>query len=76
MDEKMPVFVKIDEYKDVLDILSVVKTKVAEAKNVLNHLSGLKQKEDAEIDSWKLAMDDIEKKMQYIDHTLFEPENL
>lgn len=76
MTEKMPVFVKIDDYKEVLDILSVVKSKVSEAKSVLTHLSELKEKEDAEISSWNLAIDDIDKKMQYIDHTLFEPENL
>ena len=72
----MPVFVKIEDYKDVLDILSVIKSKLSETKNVLANLSDLKSKEDAEINSWTLAVDDIDKKMQYIDHTLFEPENL
>jgi hypothetical protein len=38
MENKMPVFVKIDEYKDVLDILSVVKQKVVDSKKLLNNL--------------------------------------
>ncbi|MFW5745959.1 MAG: hypothetical protein ACOCWQ_00220 [Nanoarchaeota archaeon] len=75
MDHKgMPVFVKVDEYKDVLDLMNMVKTKLGEAKNILNHLNELKNEEDAELESWKLNIDDISKKVEFIDNTLFEPE--
>lgn len=75
MNEKMPVFVKIEEYKDVLDILSVIKGKISDAKEVLNEITELKEKEDSQIDSWNISMEDIDKKIEYLDHTLFEPEN-
>ncbi|MFT4326726.1 MAG: hypothetical protein ACMXYK_04450 [Candidatus Woesearchaeota archaeon] len=73
MSEKMPVFVKIDEYKEVLDILSVIKTKLSDAKDVLAEVESLKAKEDAEIESWKESLDDVEEKIHYVNEELFEP---
>lgn len=73
MTKGMPVFVKIDEYKEVLDIIAVAKEKIHDAKSVMEHLTELKDQEDAEIDAWKSHLEDIEKKLQYIDNSLFEP---
>ena len=70
----MPVFVKVDEYKDVLDLLNMIKTKVNDAREILNHINELKNEEDAELESWKLNIEDIEKKVEFIDHALFDPE--
>ena len=73
MTKGMPVFVKIDEYKEVLDIIAVAKDKIQDAKSVMEHLTQLKDQEDAEIDAWNANIEDIEKKLQYIDNSLFEP---
>ncbi|MGM5483823.1 MAG: hypothetical protein ACQER9_02805 [Nanobdellota archaeon] len=75
MTEKMPVFVKIDEYKEVLDVLNAIKEKVDEAKTVLNEVEELKEKEDNELESWKSSIDDIDNNINYINQTMFEPEN-
>ena len=75
MDKGMPVFVKVDEYKDVLDLMKMVKGKLAEAHEVLGHLNELKNEEDAELESWKLNVEDIQKKIDFIDNALFEPEH-
>jgi len=71
--EKMPVYVKIDEYKDVLDILSLVKDKVSEAKDILNHIEDIKSEEDNEIETTKLSLEEIENKIKFVDKSLFEP---
>jgi tetrahydromethanopterin S-methyltransferase subunit G len=76
MDKAMPVYVKIDEYKEVLDVLSVIKGKIEDAKATLNTLASLKEEEDAEIESWKVGLDDVDKKMNYVNQTLFEPEDI
>ena len=74
--ESMPVFVRIEDYKDILDIMEVLKTSIEEAKKTLAKISELKNKEDAELVEWKSEIIDVEKKVDYIDHILFEPENV
>jgi len=76
MDEKMPIFVKVDEYKEVLELLEEIKAKVKETNSTLEKLEKLKEQEDNEIESWKSEIDDVENKIHYIDQTLFEPESL
>ena len=75
-DVTMPVFVKIDEYKDVLDIMNMVKNKVAEAREILNRVNEIKNEEDAELELWHSSLDEIERKVEFIDKTLFEPKRL
>ena len=68
------VFVKIDEFKDILDIVNVIKTKMNEANHTLQKIKDLKRKEDSELDMWQSHLDDVERKMANIDKTLFEQE--
>jgi predicted nuclease with TOPRIM domain len=70
-----PVFVKIDEYKDILDILEMIKGKLEEAKNTLADINEMKNDEDAELEMWSSTLNEIEKNIENIDRTLFEPEN-
>ena len=71
---RMPVYVRIDDYKDVLDVLSLIKNRISEAKQIINDINEIKEKENREIDQWKLKLDDINKKIELIDKALFEPE--
>ena len=75
MERQAPVFVKVEEYKDVLDILDLVKNKIQEAKNTIREINDLKNQEDAEVSLWSNEIADIERKVDFIDHTLLEPEN-
>ena len=70
---KQNVFVKIEEYKDILDIIALVNDKVREAREVLGKINDLKNQEDSELMSWKNSLDDVDRKLKYIDQTLFEP---
>lgn len=77
MDEDMmPIYVKIDEYKDVLDIMNVIKTKIEDAKETLGKVNELKNEEDAELELWQTGLDEIERKVEFVDKTLFEPSAL
>ena len=73
MRKDLNVFVKIDEYSDILDIIALVNEKVKEARTILDKISDLKNQEDAELTAWKHSLDDVERKMKYIDQSLFEP---
>ena len=76
MERQTPVFVKIEEYKDVLDVMELIKNKLIEAKNTIAEVNDLKNKEDAELEEWNTELADVEKKIEYMDKTLFEPQNI
>ncbi len=76
MERQAPVFVKVDEYKDVLDILDLVKNKIRSAKDAIREINDLKNQEDSEIALWANEIADIERKVEFIDQTLLEPENV
>ncbi|MBN1544726.1 hypothetical protein JW898_04660 [Candidatus Woesearchaeota archaeon] len=76
MERQAPVFVKVDEYKDVLDVLDLVKNKIKEAKSTIQEINILKNQEDSELAIWSGEIADIERKVGFIDQTLLEPENM
>jgi hypothetical protein len=72
--EAAPIFVKINDYKEVLDIVDVLKAKLVEARETLQKINQLKGEEDRELEDWNKNLDDIAKKIFMIDKTLFEPD--
>ena len=72
----MPVFVKIDEYKDILEIIGLIKSKLEQARDTLNKIIEIKNQEDNELRTWQSDLDEVEKKIALIDGTLFEPEGI
>ena len=76
MEEEAPVFVKIEDYKDVLEILGLIKEKSEEAKKTLEVINELKKEEDSELDLWKSTLNELEEKIHNMDQFLFEPERI
>jgi len=72
---KAPMFVRIDEFEDVQHIIEILKKKLNEAKSTLNQIYSLKGDEDAEIDRWNSILEEVEKKIEFIDQALFEQES-
>jgi len=75
-ERTMPVFVKVDEYQDVLDVMNMIKNKLEDAKETLNRINELKNEEDAELELWRTGVEELERKMSFIDKALFEPSML
>ena len=67
------VFVKIDNYKDVLHAVGLIKDKLNEAKSTLGKIRELKHQEDTELEGWEGKLGEIESRMEGIDGILFEP---
>ncbi|MFH1591221.1 MAG: hypothetical protein ABIC95_04815 [archaeon] len=67
-----PFFVKIDEFKNIVDTLKQMKSKVDEANKLLDQLSELKTKEEAAIDEWKQQLDDVSRRVEAVEGNLFE----
>ncbi|MFH2019834.1 MAG: hypothetical protein ABIJ34_00315 [archaeon] len=73
MRKDMNIFIKIEEYKDLLDIIALINEKIKDARAVLGKIYDLKNQEDAELEAWKTSLDDVERKVRYIDQVLVEP---
>ena len=69
-----PVFVKVDEYKEILDVLDMIKDKTKEIRETLGSINALRNEEDAELSMWNNTLNEIEKKIESIDRIMFEPE--
>ena len=72
----MPVFVRVEEYKDVLDIVNMIKNKIEDAKETLGKINELKNEEDAELELWHTGLEEVERKITFVDKVLFEPTSL
>ena len=69
-----PVFVKVDEYREILDVLDMVKAKISEIRETLGSVNEIRKEEDAEVSMWNSTIDDIEKKISDIDSMMVELE--
>lgn len=69
-----PVFVKVEEYREILDVLDMIKDKINEIRATLGNINSLRNEEDAELAMWNNTINEIEKKIEGIDKIMFEPE--
>ncbi len=69
------IFVKLSEYKDILELMHALKDKLDQAKSTLEKIKSLKTEEDTELELWQNSIGEIDRKIDYIDRALFEPES-
>ncbi|MEK6853596.1 MAG: hypothetical protein AABX64_02840 [Nanoarchaeota archaeon] len=72
--DKMPVFIKIDEYEEVLELVKMIHRKLEDAKTTLLKINDLKNEEDHQLEMWQNALAEVEKKIDFINQSLNEPE--
>ena len=72
--EKAPIFVRIDNYKDILKLMIQIKEKTDEAKSLLEKINKLKNEEDTELQIWQDSIEDVERKLEFVSRALGEPE--
>lgn len=73
---EMPVFVKVEDYKDALDIMNMIRAKIENAKKTLEKINQLKGEEDTELELWQETINEAERKIDFIDRTLADPNAL
>lgn len=67
------VYVKVEEYKDVIDLLSLIHEKLNESKIILNKIHEITGKENQKLEEWASGIDEIEKKMEDVNSILGRP---
>ncbi len=70
----MIVYVKIDGYKDIVDIVNLTRSKIKQAKYIISKISEIKRQEDEEIARWIDNLEQVEEKVNFIDSALMEPQ--
>lgn len=73
MDERAPVFVKVDEYQAILDVLGTIRQKLDSAKALLDSIKQLQHQEDQQVDAWSRALEEVEEHLANINKSLSEP---
>ena len=71
-----PVYVKLEEYKNILALVDTLKAQLMSAKDTLNEIRKLKQEEDVELEIWQTVVTEIENRITFIDNTITEPEEM
>lgn len=74
MDGKAPAFIKLENYKNVMSVLGLLKDRISEAKALLAKINELKAEEDAIIAKWSSTLDDVSERVNESDSALLEPE--
>jgi len=74
MTEKSPVFIKIDDYRKVLDTIDSLKKQLVTIRKTVDDINKLRDEEQDELTQWTTRVDDIEQKIVFVDSVLFEPE--
>ena len=69
----MPVYVKIDDCKDIMDILTLTQEKLQKARYLLEKIHELKAQEDAAFDKWRSELDEVEARVRNVDNKFSEP---
>lgn len=74
MTQKSSVFIKIDNYREVLDLADELRQQLVSVQQSYDELQTIRAKEDEELALWKQNLDAIDRQLEQVDNTLFEPE--
>lgn len=66
-----PIFVRYKLYKAMLDDVGQLKIILKEAEDTLDRMEDFKEDEDKEFLKWRRELDDIQRKLIFVDKTLF-----
>lgn len=68
---KKPIFVRIELFRDIIDEIGISRSILHESNDILTRVSGFKHDEDKEFNKWQMNIQDIQKKLIYVDKVLF-----
>ncbi|MFP4522993.1 MAG: hypothetical protein ACOCQQ_00105 [Candidatus Nanoarchaeia archaeon] len=75
MNQKAPIFVKLDDYKKVMSSVDTVKKQIVQIKKTLEKIDGLREKEQQELIDWKDNVSRVQEEISFVDNALFEPDH-
>jgi hypothetical protein len=70
--ENVPIYVKVDKYKELLEILKTINTKLQTVDRTITKINELKAQEDTQIQSWNDNLADIKARLEKINQAFYE----
>ena len=67
-----PIFIEIINYKHVLDGIDFMKIRLKESGDYIFKIEDYNEKKHSEFEQWKSILEDIQRKLVFVDKTLFE----
>ena len=65
-----PTFVAVEDYKRIINDTNTIRSKLMDAENFVRRLSDLKNEEERAFEKWRTQLEDVEKKLNYVDHLI------
>lgn len=72
VDVAKPIFVQVSQYKELLAEITESVNALKNSEDILQKLNELKTNGDKQLEKWRLSFEDIQRKLIFIDKTLFE----
>ncbi len=72
VSETKPIFVKVGLYRNILNEVTLSGTVLRESESSLSRLNSVRSEEDSEFEKWRKHMNDIQRKLIYVDKILFD----
>ena len=66
-----PLFIRADNYKYVLDELNVARNIAKESSEIFAGINDISASSEQEYEHWRVCLEDVERKMLYVDKSLF-----
>lgn len=70
-EETGPIFIRIDKFKESLQIFKDTENKIAEIEKMLRDTKTIKEKEEKELKSWENEIQEIKKQFDKLDQEIF-----
>ncbi|MEM3154493.1 MAG: hypothetical protein QW165_02920 [Candidatus Woesearchaeota archaeon] len=65
-----PAFVAVEDYRRIINDTNTIRAKLMDAENFVRRLGDLKNEEERSFERWRTLLEDVEKKMNYVDQLI------
>ena len=70
--DTLPVYVKVDQYKELTEVLKTINMKLANVDRTIAKINELKAQEDQQLQSWRDNLTDIKARVEKINGAFYE----
>jgi hypothetical protein len=68
---KGPLFVSVQDYQAILDGVNSIRSKLSATEDSFRKLHEVKASQDKGLEDWRASLEDIQRKLTYVDEVLF-----
>jgi hypothetical protein len=70
--ENVPIYVKVDKYKELIDVLKTINNKLTQVDKTIDRINALKAQEDQQLRAWNDNLADVKARLEKINQSFYE----